>query len=102
MVRGVDEYGQFLHRKEGGNQGDILSMIAYYIGILPLICEIRAVHPHITHPWFTCDAGAGGKSTALQDHMRDLVVRGPPWGYFPETTNRILVVSLRNVPREES
>ena len=26
---------------------------------------------------------------------------GPPWGYFPETTKIILVVSPKNIPRAE-
>ena len=32
-------------------------------------------------------------------HFKDLQVRGPPWGYFPELTNNILVVALQNVAR---
>ena len=43
-VRNVDGSGHFLHSKEGVNQGDHIFMIAYGIGIPPLIREIRAVH----------------------------------------------------------
>ena len=35
----------FLHSKEGVTQGDPLSMIAYGIGVLPLIRELREAHP---------------------------------------------------------
>ena len=34
--------------------------------------------------------------------MRGMQVRGPPWGYFPDLTKSILVVSLRNVQRVEA
>ena len=46
-----DESGQFLHSKEGVTQGDPLTMIAYGIGVLPLVRELRGDHPGVTHPW---------------------------------------------------
>ena len=42
---------QLLHSKESVNQGDPLYMIAYSIGFLPLIRELRDAHPRITQPW---------------------------------------------------
>ena len=43
--------GHFLHSKEGVTQGDPLTMIAYRIGVLPLIRELRNAHPRFTQPW---------------------------------------------------
>ena len=42
--------GHFLHIKEGVNQGEHLAMIAYGIGVLPLIRELRNSHPWVTQP----------------------------------------------------
>ena len=57
----ADGSGHFLHSKEGVTQGDPLSMIAYVIGVLPLIRDIRRAHPRVTQPWYADDMGAGGK-----------------------------------------
>ena len=76
-------------------------MIAYGTGILPLIRELRTAHPHVMQLWFTENEGAVGMVEALHDHMRNLLVRGPPRGYFLDPTKSILVVSPRNVQRAE-
>ena len=88
----MDISGHFLHSKEGMTQGYPLAMTAYDIGILTLILYIRAVHSQVMQLWYTDDAGAGGKFEALQEHMRDMMVRGPPWGYFTDPTKRILFI----------
>ena len=66
-----------MHIKEGVTQGDPLDMIAYGIGVLPLIRELRGAHPRVTHPWYADDAGAGGKFPNIMEHLRDLQARGP-------------------------
>ena len=43
----ADGSGHFLHSKEGVTQGDPLAMIAYGIGVLPLIRELRNAHPWV-------------------------------------------------------
>ena len=93
----MDGSGYFLHIKEGVTKGSFLSMISYGIGILPLIHDLRTVHPHVTQLWYADDSFKGGKFEALQDHMKELMARGPLRGYFPEPTRSILVVSLRNL-----
>ena len=76
-------------------------MIAYGIGVLPLIRELRGSHPRGTQPWYADDASAGGKFTHILAHLRDLQARGPPRGSFPEPTKIILVVDPQNLGREE-
>ena len=94
--------GHFLHSKEGVTQEFPLDMIAYSLGILLLIRNLRACHPIITQNWHADDSGAGGNFAGIRQHLDDLIVRAPPQGYLPESNKRILVVSLRNVLREEA
>ena len=53
--------GHLLHIKEGVAQVDPLPMIAYDLGILPLIQYLRTARPRVTHSWYADDAGVGGK-----------------------------------------
>ena len=78
VVRDIgDGSGHFLHSKKGVTQGDPLAMIAYGIGFLPLIWELREAHPCVTQPWYSDDAGAGGAFIDVQAHFQDLQARGP-------------------------
>ena len=73
MVRYIgDGSGHFFHSKEGVTQGDPLSMIAYGIGVLPLIQELRESHPRVTQPCYADYTGAGRKFQQIQEHFRDL------------------------------
>ena len=96
-----DGSGHFLHSKEGVTQGDPLTMIAYGIGVFPLIRELQGAHPRVTQPWYTDDARAGGTFQKILEHFWDLQARGPSRGYYPEPTKIILAVAPGNVSRAE-
>ena len=96
-----DGSGHFLHREEGVTQGDPLAMIAYGIGVRPLIRELRNAHPRVTQPWYADDTGVGGTFQQVQEHYRDLQARLPARGYYPETTKSILAVASVNVAQAE-
>ena len=74
-------------------------MIAYVIGVLPLIRELRRAHPRVTQMCYADDAVAGGKFEHIQAHLRDLLARGLSRGYYPEPTKSFLVVAPQNVAR---
>ena len=102
MVRkSGDKSGHFLHSKEGVTQGDPLSIIAYGIGVLPLIRELQGAHPRVTQPWYADDAEAGGKIPQIMEHLKDLQAQGPAQGYYQEPTKSILAVAPGNVAQSE-
>ena len=74
-------------------------MIVYGIGVLPLIRELREAYPRVTQTWYGDDVGEGGTFTDVQAYFQDLQARGPAWGYYPEPTKSILVVTPGNVAR---
>ena len=89
-----------MHSKEGVTQGDPLAMIAYGIGVLPIIRELRNTHPRVTQPWYTDDAGVEGTFQQILEHFWDLQARVPARGYYPEPTKSILVVAQGNVAQK--
>ena len=93
--------GHLLHSKEGVTQGGPLAMIAYDIGVLPLVRELWGAHPQVTQKWCADDAGAGGKFPNIMEHIRYLQAWGPSRGYYPELTKSILVVVPGNVAQAE-
>ena len=60
VIRAGYGTGHFLYSKEVVTQGDPLAMVAYGMGTLPLIRELRKAHPGVTHPWYADDADVGG------------------------------------------
>ena len=76
-MQDLEGSGQFLHSKQGVTQGDPMAMIAYSIGVLTLIRELRDAHPRVTQPCYGDDAGAEGSFGNILAHFKDLQVCGP-------------------------
>ena len=62
----------FLHSIEGVKQGDPLSMVAYGIGIIPLIKRLKVGFPDVTHPWYDDDAGVLGTFSDVELYFNSL------------------------------
>ena len=45
-------------RREGVTQGEPLAMVAYEIGVLPLIKRLKSAYPGVIQPWYADDVGA--------------------------------------------
>ena len=73
-------------------QGDPLEMIAYGIGILPLIKNIKRDIPEVTQPWYADDAGALVTFAILNTYFDSLTCQGPVRGYHPKPTKIVLIV----------
>jgi hypothetical protein len=50
VIRGNDGAGIFLSSMEGVIQGDPISMVAYGIGVLPLIRQLKHEFPEVEQP----------------------------------------------------
>ena len=81
--------------------GDSLATITYGIGVLPLIRELREAIPRVTQLIYADEAGVGGAFKHILDNLQEMQSRGPPRGYFLETTKSILVAAPRNFLRAE-
>ena len=63
-------------------QEDPLAIIAYDIGVLPLIRDIQGAHPHVTQLCYADYVGAGRELRRVFEHFQDLQAREVPQGYF--------------------
>ena len=82
----------FLHIREDVTQGDPLAMIAYRIGILPLINNIKQELPDITYPWYADDSRALGTFVRLKTYFYSLTHQYPGRGYHPKPSKSVLIV----------
>ena len=72
-------------------------MIAYAIGILQLIKNIKLEIPEDTEPWYADNAGALGTFAGLETYFDSLTLQGPGRGYHPELTKGVLIIRLENL-----
>ena len=81
-----------LHSRKEVTQGDPLAMIAYGIGILPLIKNLKRAIPDVIQPWYTDAAGALGTFARLETYFDSLTCQGPGRGYHPKPSKSVLIV----------
>ena len=60
VVHNRNEMYSFMHSREGVTQGGPLAMIAYGIGIITHIKNLKREIPDVTQPWYADDARALG------------------------------------------
>ena len=94
VLRNGNGTASFLHSKEGMTQGDPLVMIAYGIGILPLIKNPKREIPDATQLWYAAADGDLGTFTRLATYFDSLTRQGPGRGYYPEPPKSVLIVLL--------
>ena len=103
IVRGNTGTGGIsLASKEGVTQGDPLSMFAYGIGTLPLIRQLKQEFPDLEQPWYADDAASAGRFDRIRAHYSRLQSIGQKFGYFPEPSKCVIVVSHSNVAAAEA
>lgn len=95
-----DQY--ILFSKVGVTQGDPVSMIAYGLGLLPLIRLLKLEFPDIKfHSWYADDSAVAGSLSAISKLFKRLQKLGPHYGYFPNASKSWLIVPSRNLATAE-
>ena len=72
-------------------------MLAFMIGILPLIKNIKLEIPDVTHHWYAEYAGALGTFARLNKYFDSLTHQGLGRGYYPEPPKSVLIVRPENL-----
>ena len=72
-------------------------MIAYRIGILTLIKNLKQEVPDVTQPWYSDNSRALGKFMRLETCFDSLTRQVPGRGYHPKPTKSVLIVLLDNL-----
>ena len=73
-------------------QGGPMAIVAYIIGVFPLIKRLKVDYTNVTHPWYSDDARALGMFNNLENVFNSLKRDGRDWGYYPKPTKTILIV----------
>ena len=85
-----------MHSREGVTQWDPISMVAYGIGVIPLIKRLKSVFPDVAYPWYADDAGAIGGFNNIGSYFNALNFFVLGRGYYPKPSKRILIVHMNN------
>jgi hypothetical protein len=93
VIRNNDGTGKLLRSKQGAAKGYLLMMIAYTIGVLPLIKKLKVEFPTMHQPWYVDDAGVGANFAHIWAMFKLLLELAPDYGYHSEPSKSILVVS---------
>ena len=72
-------------------------MIAYGIGILPLIKNLKQDIPDVTQPWYADGNRALGTFERLETYFYLLTRQGSVRGYYPEPSKRVIIVRPDNL-----
>ena len=71
-------------------------MIAYGIGILPLINNLKQKIPDVNQLWYADDARALGTFARFETYFDSLTLQGPGRGYYNELYKNVLIICLEN------
>ena len=96
VLQNGDGKSNILHSREGVTQGDLLTMVAYGIGIFDMIEPLELMYPDVAQPWYADNAGELRKFDNLEQYCNSLKRNDPDQGYYPDPTKIFLIVHPDN------
>ena len=72
-------------------------MIAYRIGILLLINNLKHEIPDVTRPWYADNVRALGTFARLETYFDSLTLQCPGQGYYPKPSKSVLILRPDNI-----
>jgi hypothetical protein len=78
-------------------------MVAFGLGLMPLIRCLKEELPTVHQPcWYADNAADASSFSKIREFMNFLEKHGPSYGYFPEPSKSILIVTPENKAAAES
>ena len=87
----------FLHSSKGATKGYPFDMVAYGIGIIPLIKRLKAVFPNVIQTCYTDDVGELDMFTNVKLYFNLIKRFGLSRGYYLEPSKSVMIVHLDNL-----
>ena len=99
VLRNGNGMSSFMHSREGATQGDPLAMVAYGIGILPPIKNMKEEFPESIQPWYADDASVLGTFARVKSYYNSLKQHSPGQGYFTPNPLKAFWLCIRKIPK---
>jgi hypothetical protein len=96
------DFAIFLLSREGVTQGCPLAMVAFGLAVMPLIRQLKREVHQVHQAWYANDAAAAAEFVSIKIFMERLIELGPAYGYYPEASKSILVISEANKAAAEA
>ena len=88
---------RILHSRVGVIKGDPLGMVDYWLGVLPLIKNVKSAHHDVIRTWYADNVGVIGMFRNIENYFNFLTQAGTYRGYLPEPTKIVLIVHPDNI-----
>ena len=87
----------FLNSGEGVTQEEPLDMVAYGIGVICMMKQLKETYPDVTKPWYVDDEGALGTYDNIELYFNSLRQSRTGCGYYLEPSKIVLIVNPDNI-----
>ena len=86
-----------LYSRTGVTQGCPIAMLAYGLGLLPLIRDLKHQYTSLFHSWYADDGAAAGRLQVLAQFYKDAERLGRHYGYYLNPDKCIIITTQENL-----